>query len=152
MERYIKYKVKAGLKIVGAFLFVGFLASCSSYKVLNIDVLHPGELNVGNKNAQILFIDRKLVHESDSLSAYQLFASLRLRRDEVVNHFYNGVRDGLRNGVQPILLVKGLGLNRTGIPLRRFHRKVLPHWKRFPDKHTFSRWNIVSSGWMVRVG
>ena len=43
MERYIKYKVKAGLKIVGAFLFVGFLASCSSYKVLNIDVLHPGE-------------------------------------------------------------------------------------------------------------
>ena len=53
MERYIKYKVKAGLKIVGAFLFVGFLASCSSYKVLNIDVLHPGELNVGNKNAQI---------------------------------------------------------------------------------------------------
>ena len=71
-------------------------------------------MNVGNKNAQILFIDRKLVHESDSLSAYQLFASLRLRRDEVVNHFYNGVRDGLRNGVQPILLVKGLGLN-TGI-------------------------------------
>lgn len=51
------------------------------------------------------------MHESDSLSAYQLFASLRLRRDEVVNHFYNGVRDGLRNGVQPILLVKGLGLN-----------------------------------------
>ena len=148
MERYIKYKVKAGLKIVGAFLFVGFLASCSSYKVLNIDVLHPGELNVGNKNAQILFIDRKLVHESDSLSAYQLFASLRLRRDEVVNHFYNGVRDGLRNGVQPILL----DIFRTGIPLRRFHRKVLPHWKRFPDKHTFSRWNIVSSGWMVRVG
>lgn len=116
MERYIKYKVKAGLKIVGAFLFVGFLASCSSYKVLNIDVLHPGELNVGNKNAQILFIDRKLMHESDSLSAYQLFASLRLRRDEVVNHFYNGVRDGLRNGVQPILLVKGLGLNTGYIP------------------------------------
>ena len=47
MERYIKYKVKAGLKIVGAFLFVGFLASCSSYKVLNIDVLHPGELCQG---------------------------------------------------------------------------------------------------------
>ncbi len=47
---------------------------------------------------QILFIDRKLVHESDSLSAYQLFASLRLRRDEVVNHFYNGVRDGYVTG------------------------------------------------------
>ena len=116
MERRVKYKMKAGLKIVGAFLFMGFLASCSSYKVLNIDVLHPGELNIGNKNAQILFIDRKLVHESDSLSAYQLFASLRLRRDEVVNHFYNGVRDGLRNGVQPILLVKGLGLNTGYIP------------------------------------
>ena len=116
MERRVKYKMKAGLKIVGAFLFMGFLASCSSYKVLNIDVLHPGELNIGNKNSQILFIDRKLVHESDSLSAYQLFASLRLRRDEVVNHFYNGVRDGLRNGVQPILLVKGLGLNTGYIP------------------------------------
>ena len=61
MERRVKYKMKAGLKIVGAFLFMGFLASCSSYKVLNIDVLHPGELNIGNKNAQILFIDRKLV-------------------------------------------------------------------------------------------
>lgn len=43
MERRVKYKMKAGLKIVGAFLFVGLLASCSSYKVLNIDVLHPGE-------------------------------------------------------------------------------------------------------------
>ena len=50
MERRVKYKMKAGLKIVGAFLFMGFLASCSSYKVLNIDVLHPGELNIGNKN------------------------------------------------------------------------------------------------------
>ena len=37
MERRVKYKMKAGLKIVGTFLFVGFLASCSSYKVLNID-------------------------------------------------------------------------------------------------------------------
>ena len=53
MERRVKYKMKAGLKIVGAFLFVGFLASCSSYKVLNIDVLHPGELNIGNKNAVV---------------------------------------------------------------------------------------------------
>ena len=44
MERRVKYKMKVGLKIVGAFLFVGLLASCSSYKVLNIDVLHPGEL------------------------------------------------------------------------------------------------------------
>lgn len=107
MERYIKYKVKAGLKIVGAFLFVGFLASCSSYKVLNIDVLHPGELNVGNKNAQILFIDRKLVHESDSLSAYQLFASLRLRRDEVVNHFYNGCVTGYVTGYNLFCWLKG---------------------------------------------
>ena len=116
MERRIKYKMKVGLKIVGAFLLMGCFASCSSYKVLNIDVLHPSELNIGNKNAQILFIDRKLVHESDSLSAFQLYASLRLRRDDVVNHFYNGVRDGLRNGVQPLLLVKGLGLNTSYIP------------------------------------
>lgn len=116
MEWRVKYRMKAGLKIVGVFLFVVFLASCSSYKVLDIDVLHPGKLNIGNKNARILFIDRKLVHELDSLSAYQLFTSLRLRRNEVVNYFYNGVRDGLRNGIQPILLIKGLGLNTEYIP------------------------------------
>ena len=52
MERRVKYKMKAGLKIVGAFLTVGLLASCSSYKVLNIDVLHPGELNIGNKKSE----------------------------------------------------------------------------------------------------
>ena len=75
--------------------------------MLNIDVLHPGELNIGNKNAQILFIDRKLVHESDSLSAYQLFASLRLRRDEVVNHFYNGVRDDYVTGYNLFCWLKG---------------------------------------------
>ena len=49
--------------------------SCSSYKMLDIDVLHPGKLNVGTKNAQILFIDRKLVHQLDSLTAHQLFSS-----------------------------------------------------------------------------
>lgn len=116
MGNNVRCRVKTAWRTIGACLLLGGIVSCSSYKMLDIDVLHPGKLNVGTKNAQILFIDRKLVHKLDSLTAHQLFSSLRLRRNEVVNHFYNGVRDGLRNGVQPILLVKGLGLNTEYIP------------------------------------
>lgn len=41
---------------------------------------------------------------------------LRLRRDDLVNCFYDGLRDGLRNGVRPVLLIKGLGLNPKYVP------------------------------------
>ncbi len=116
MKRRVRYKITIGLKCIGAFLFVGCMLSCSSYKVLDIDVLHAGERNVIDKNARILFVDRKLVHKSDSLSAIPLYSSLQLRRDDVVNLFYSGVRDGLRNGLQPVLLIKGLGLKTSYIP------------------------------------
>ena len=116
MERHVKYRMKAGLKIAGAFLLLCCFASCGSYKVLNIDVLQPGEMNLGPGNVQVLFVDRKIIHEADSLSALQLYTALRLRRDDIVNCFYDGLRAALRSGVRPILMVKGLGLTPTYVP------------------------------------
>jgi len=113
MEGNIRYKMKIVFKIVGVCLLLGCFASCSSYKVLNIDVLQPGEINPESGNMQVLFIDRKIIHETDSLSASQLYSALHLRRDDLVNHFYEGLREALRGGVRPISVVKGLGLSPT---------------------------------------
>lgn len=116
MERDIKYKMKTGLNIVGVFLLLGCFASCSSYKVLNIDVLQPGEIDLGSGNMQVLFVDRKIIHETDTLSASQLYSALHLKRDDLVNCFYEGLRAALRGGVRPIPVVKGLGLSPTYVP------------------------------------
>lgn len=116
MGNNVRYSVKTALKTIGACLLLGCLASCGSYKVLDIDVLKPGGINLGSGDAQIMFIDRKIIHISDSLSAQQLYSSLRLRRDNLVTCFYDGLRDGLRNGIRPVLLVRGLGLKPTYVP------------------------------------
>ena len=116
MGNSVRYSVKTAWRTVGACLLLGCLVSCGSYKVLDIDVLKPGGINLGSGDAQVMFIDRKIVHVSDSLSAQQLYTSLRLRRDNLVNCFYDGLRDGLRNGLRPVLLVRGLGLTPLYVP------------------------------------
>ncbi|WP_026207245.1 tetratricopeptide repeat protein [Butyricimonas synergistica] len=115
MGNSVTYKMKTALGAIGACLLLGCLVSCGSYKELDIDVLKPGGINLGNGDAQIMFIDRKIIHVSDSLAAPQLYSSLRLRRDNLVTCFYDGLRDGLRNGIRPVLLVRGLGLKPTYI-------------------------------------
>ena len=94
-----------------------------------------------------MFIDRKIVHVSDSLSAQQLYTSLRLRRDNLVNCFYDGLRDGLRNGLRPVLLVRGLGLTPLYVPDGFEPKPVTPEEIRALGKTsrlTCLPWNIVN--------
>lgn len=115
MGNSVTYRMKTALRTIGACLLLGCLASCGSYKVLDIDVLKPGGINLRDGNMQIMFVDRKLIHASDSLSGLQLYFNLRLQRDDLVKCFYEGVRDGLYNGVRPVAFIRGLGLTKKYI-------------------------------------
>lgn len=116
MGNHVIYSVKVGLKIAGIFFLLGSFASCASYKMINIDVLKPGSVDLGAGDAQMIFLDRKIIHESDSISALNLFHSLGLKRADLVDCFYEGLQDGLRNGTRPILLIRGLGLSPQYVP------------------------------------
>lgn len=96
--------------IGGAFLVIS-LSSCASYRTLDVSVLKPGKLELESSNVHLMFVDRKLIHRSDSFTERNLYEALGLRRTDVVECFYDGLKDGLQNTVKPIALTKALGIS-----------------------------------------
>lgn len=80
---------------IGCLLFV--LASCTTYRELSIDVLKPSALDL-KPGEKIAFADRNIVQTRDSASARFLQENLYLSRADLVNAFYEGVRDGIKWG------------------------------------------------------
>ena len=91
MERRVKYKMKAGLKIVGAFLFMGFSASCSSYKVLNIDEL----ISELKQSVELLKNSNELLQDAISGEVGSL-------KDEVKENTVQEVRKALQANIEAI--------------------------------------------------
>ncbi len=94
----------------GAFLVIS-LSACASYRTLDVSVLKPGELKLESSNVRVMFLDRKLIHRSDSFTERTLYEVLGLRRADVVECFYDGLKDGLQNSVKPMALTKALGIS-----------------------------------------
>lgn len=103
---------QAGVGLVAVLCF----SACAGFRTLEVSVLQPGKLNLEKSNLRVMFLDRKLIHETDRFTAAALYQAVGLRRADVVDCFYDGLRDGLRNGVRPVSLTKGLGLSPRYIP------------------------------------
>ena len=117
-------------RMLGVAAAVLGLAGCAGYRTLEVSVLEPGRLELEKTNLRVMFLDRKLVHESDERTAADLYRAVNLRRDDVVDLYravnlrrddvvdclFDGLRDGLRNGARPVSLTKGLGLSPRYIP------------------------------------
>ena len=98
---------QAGVGLVAVLCF----SACAGFRTLEVSVLQPGKLNLEKSNLRVMFLDRKLIHETDRFTAAALYQAVGLRRADVVDCFYDGLRDGLRNGVRSVSLTKGLGLS-----------------------------------------
>lgn len=84
-------------------------AGCGSYRQLDVSVLRPGALELGPGSVRVLFVDRKVVRETDWLSAMTLEEVLGMDRMDAVSFFRDGVEDGLRNGAREITMTTGVG-------------------------------------------
>ena len=83
-------------KLATALLACLIVAACGGYQVLRVDVLKPATLALPGHRHALLFLDRGVVHEGDTLFAAELETILGVTRDDLVNHFYLGLRDGLQ--------------------------------------------------------
>ena len=94
-------------------LVCGLLCSCRGYREIQVDVLQPAGLEVGEKPSYVVFLDRKFVHHADVADAHALERALGLGREKVVRCFYDGLRDGLREGARKVTLEQAIGLRNT---------------------------------------
>ncbi|MDR1414975.1 MAG: DUF6340 family protein [Odoribacteraceae bacterium] len=76
------------------------LTACSTYRTLRVDILEPATLTLGGNENKFVFADRAIVHEGDTLSAPELWATLGVTRAELVSRFFSGLQEGLRWGVR----------------------------------------------------
>lgn len=101
------------MKRAGSLLLLTVIAlnwvSCSGYRVLNIETLQPSVLDLQD-NSTIVFVDRKMVHQQDSVDAGYLQGLLGFSRDDLVDFFYNGFREGVSWGDRRIGVVKTIGI------------------------------------------
>ena len=94
---------------IGGCLLVAMCAGCGSYRQLDVSVLRPGTLELGPGPVRVLFVDRKVVRETDLLSAMTLEEVLGMDRMDAVSFFRDGVEDGLKNGAREITMTTGVG-------------------------------------------
>lgn len=113
MHRIFSIYRRTGLRFLGIPLLFGMVTACSGYRLVQIDVLKPASSNAIKGDLNIVFLDRKYVHQSDAGSVSDLKKSLNLTREDLVNCFYDGLRDGFRNGGKPVTLEKAIGLTTT---------------------------------------
>ncbi|MDR2130216.1 MAG: hypothetical protein LBP56_03460 [Odoribacteraceae bacterium] len=73
------------------------LAGCGGYRVLRVEVLKPAALALPVEGV-ILFADRGIVHEGDTLHAGELEEILGVTRDDLVEHLFLGLQEGLQRG------------------------------------------------------
>ncbi|WP_294139496.1 DUF6340 family protein [uncultured Sanguibacteroides sp.] len=97
----------------GVILFLVFscLTSCVGYRLLDIDVLEPADRELKQGDIKILFLDRKLIYRSDSLSLRELRNLSGLIREDLVECFYDGFQAGIHNSAKKVVLGRAIGLN-----------------------------------------
>ena len=62
-------------------MLVAMCAGCGAYRQLDVSVLRPGTLALGPGPVRVLFVDRKVVRETDLLSAMTLEEVLAVMKD-----------------------------------------------------------------------
>lgn len=107
--------------VIMGILLLGINA-CTSYREISIDVLKPANLDL-EEGEKIVFVDRKVIHRSDSLSATDLIRELGLTRGDLVEFFYDGLKDGLQWGMKSMKLEKVYGVTPNYVV---DHHEVLP--------------------------
>jgi len=116
-ELFLLFRVEVkGLFMVRYIYIVlvcGLLCSCGGYREIQVDVLRPAGLEMGEKPSYLVFLDRKFVHHADVADAHVLERALGLSREKVVRCFYDGLRDGFREGVRKVTLEQAIGLRNT---------------------------------------
>lgn len=97
----------------GTLLFLVFscLISCAGYRLLDIDVLEPADRELKPGDIKILFLDRKLIYQSDSMAFRELKNLSGLTRGDLVECFYDGFQAGIHNSAKKVVLRRAVGLN-----------------------------------------
>ena len=105
---YVRKRVKGYYWV----LLCAALSACKSYQELQVDALKPADMSLKN-NAKIVFVDRGIVHQRDRNQAVILKKTLNMERNDLVDYFYDGLRDGLNWGEKRIVLEKTYGVKDT---------------------------------------